>query len=224
MIKTFFCLILILSATISVSGQNRDTLATITDTLPDFDLQTLSDTLIPNKKKTEESFSIPGSFMLSELKSQTYSFSSIPWNTPREQVEALLVLRGFIPDTLDRWMTLAGPDTLWCYPGYENDRVSVFQIVYYPGDRSEKGLLDRYQKITRVLTKKYGNPSYISVYDVKQYTPEKPFYTQKWISGKELLVTSINRSDRTVNIQYFYEPDSVVKRKNDYEKRLQELF
>ncbi len=224
MIKTFLCLILILSGTVRVSGQNRDTLSTITDTLPDFDLETLSDTLIPNNDRTEETFSIPASFMLSELKSQTYNFSSIPWNSPREQVEALLALRGFVPDTLDRWITQVGSDTLWCYPGYENDRVSVFQIVYYPGDRSEKGLLDRYRKISRILTDKYGNPSYISVYDVKQYSPEKPFYTQKWISGKELLVTSINRSDRTVNIQYFYEPDSVVKKKNDYEKRLQELF
>lgn len=129
-------------------------------------------------------------------------------------MEALLTLRGFAQDTLDRWISAIGEDTLYCYPGYQNEGITSFQLLYLPEMRTEEALLKKYRMITGILRKKYGNPSYIAVYDVKNYSPGKPFYTQKWISGNELLVTSINRADRHINIQYFFEPDSIVKKKS----------
>ncbi|MCD6234185.1 MAG: hypothetical protein DRP86_06380 [Candidatus Neomarinimicrobiota bacterium] len=226
--KFFCCLILCITGVITLSAQDMDTLAVFQDTLPEFNVDALSDTLITRTdsgvNKTVDFQLIQSSFFLSELEAQAFTFSSIPWSIPREQVEALLTLRGFAQDTLDRWISAIGEDTLYCYPGYQNEGITSFQLLYLPEMRTEEALLKKYRMITGILRKKYGNPSYIAVYDVKNYSPGKPFYTQKWISGNELLVTSINRADRHINIQYFFEPDSIVKKKIDYEKRLYELF
>jgi len=226
--KYFCCLMLCLAGMGLLSAQDRDTLTTVQDSLPAFNLEELSDTLMTKPDtgtaSSADILPIQSSFFLSELESQAFTFSSIPWSIPREQVEALLALRGFSSDTLDRWISAIGKDTLYCYPGYQDEGITSFQLLYLPEMRDEDTLLKKYRMITGILRKKYGNPSHISVYDVKDYSPGKPFYTQKWISGNELLVTSINRSDRHINIQYFFEPDSIVKKKIDYEKRLYELF
>lgn len=219
--KYFRCLIFCLAGMVSLSAQDLDP-------LPEFNLEELSDTLMTKsdtgKANSTEIQPIQSSFFLSELESQAFTFSSIPWSIPREQVEALLTLRGFAPDTLDRWITAIGKDTLYCYPGFQNGGITSFQLLYLPEMRDEDVLLKKYRMITEILREKYGNPSHISVYDVKIYSPGKPFYTQKWISGNELLVTSINRADSHINVQYYFEPDSIVNEKIDYKKRLYELF
>lgn len=226
--KYLSCLILYLVGMVSLTAQDRDILTSVQDSLPEFNLEDLSDTLITSSDTgTAESTEIPpiqSSYFLSELESQAFTFSSIPWSIPREQVEALLTLRGFTSDTLDRWISTIDKDTLYCYPGYQDGVITSFQLLYLPEMKDDDTLLKKYRMITGILREKYGNPSHISVYDVKIYSPGKPFYTQKWVSGNELLVTSINRADRHINIQYFFEPDSIVKKKIDYEKRLYELF
>jgi hypothetical protein len=215
-------------------GQEEDTIMVVPDTLPVLDMESISDTIIQDTsgvaietEETDEEMSFwtaDDSPVLGEASPQHFMFSAIPWEIPGFQVETLLKIRGFSKDPLDRWTTQAGKDRVFCYPNYQENNLTGFQIVYIPENRSETGLLDRYRKIVQILAEKYGNPSNVSVYDMKEYMPDKRFYTHRWTAGKETLTASINRSDRHIDVQYFIEPDSVRIRKNEVEKRLHELF
>lgn len=208
---------------------------TAQDTLPVLDIDAISDTLAADTatytpieleaKETALDFwdARPDSEE-SSSSSQLFMFSSIPWNIPVTQVETLLKVRGFKKDTLDRWMTEAAEDRIICYPVFQRERLSGFQVLYIPGNRSEEGVLKRYREIISILAEKYGNPSKVSVYDMKEYMPDKQFYTYTWTSEKETLTASVNRADRHIDVQYFVEPDSVRIQKDEVEKRLYELF
>jgi len=220
-------------------GQEQDSLDVPENLLPEIDLEAIADTviyeqdtlfsdedaIISEEEYEEETLSVlTKPFTIIDIDVYNFSFSGISWHLPKDRVEWLLEANQFVKQSDELWVTEAGDDSLFCYPDYQSDHLLGFHVDYYPENRSDVFLLERYRKIIRILTEKYGNPMKVTVWETRRYVPERKFYTHTWIKGKESLNTSINRAEKKIELIFSIEADSVTIRKNELDKRLYELF
>lgn len=238
--KRFFLILLLIVAFKDPSfGQEADTLGSPENIMPEIDLEAIADTIIyeqdtlftggdlmiPEEESPEETLSAPTTpFTIIDLDVYNFSFSGISWHLSKDRVEWLLEANEFVKQSDDVWVTLAGEDSLICYPDYQSDLLYGFHVDYFPENRSDSNILDRYKKIVRILTEKYGNPGKVTVLETRRYVPEWKFYTHAWTKGKESLTTSINRAEKKIELIFSVEADSITIRKNELDKRLYELF
>jgi len=219
-------------------GQEPDSIIVNEAILPEIDLEAIGDTVIYEQdtifsdrdtlipeESADETRPIPeAALTIMDLDVYNFSFSGISWHLPKNRVEWLLEANQFVKQSDEMWVTQAGDDSLFCYPCYKSDYLLGFRVDYLPENRSDSFLLERYKRIVRILSEKYGNPGKVTVLEARRYIPERKFYTHSWTKGKESLITSINRAEKKIEVIISIEADSVTVRKNELDKRLYELF
>jgi hypothetical protein len=236
--KKFKCFFLILLF-IPALGQEADSLIMSEVVSPIIDLESIADTIIyeqdtilSDRESTfpaevypdETSPGLTTQLFIMDVDVYNFSFSGISWHLPKDRVEWLLEANQFVKLSDTLWITQAADDSLLCYPYYRSDILYGFHVDYLPEKRADFLLLERYKKIVRILTEKYGNPGKVTVLETRWYVPERKFYTHSWKNGKESLTTSINRAEKKIELIYSIEADTVKIKKNELDKRLNELF